>query len=1601
MVREHWFYPRLVVTLWLGLWCVAAVAGWVPVGPAPAVSESSLTNVVGMPGNPAAGAMRMVLPHPDNPDILLAGGVNAGIWRSTDGGQSWVVLGDDLPSLSIGAMAFDPTDHNRLWVGFGKQSSYFGVAGAQSGLVMFDVAAGTWAAPVGTQLQGKDISSILVNGSTLVVGIKTSEGTSGVWTSQDGGASFSQAINLAAGNVTSLVADPSQAGRYYAAVVNPGDPKGVYRTDDGGQSWTRLDNLPISIPGQADGRVTYDLMLSIARDGVLVASLIDPVKTDQGAIRENPQVTVYRSEDQGATWSSMGVPATRETLPDGRVVDWGVYSGGQFNLHGALLVDPNDSHVVYVSGDTQGPFELIGSGEANSVGAHYYNGRLLRGTMDAQGNTVWEAITNAYTANGSAPHADSRFMMIDAQGNLLQTDDGGIYLRTDPKTSQGIWLSLNGNLQTGEVHAAVWNPANHTVVTAMQDNGATVQEHRGTLTHQTVSGGDGGVAAVNPGAWGGERPGAAIYTSSQYLGSLNRLRLGPDDEPDDQTQLEIGVYDAQGVFKVMGEGSGAIKPPRPRKPVTKEQALAAQTQPGVESVSFYPSFKLNAIDPTRIAIGGFDLYVTQDTLAETGPGGEPVRLVARKVFEAPKTGTEVVALAFGARDNPNALLGGTGFQSGVDSPGSLYYLDDVTADTPSVTLIHSGTGIQSVLFDRNQGTERLYFADGLNIQRGTAQADPGQPYAIENLNGNLPVSFFQRRGLDHIAKYGVSSLVAAGTHNLAGGNWLYTLRGPDAVTAASAVWDTRLGAIPNAPVFGLDYSVDDDVLLAYTMGRGAFALYDVTTYFPEADRLVFGQADNDSQATDAQLVDGQMLSGTTFGRALYKVGRGTLDLRQTAAGYSGGTELLGGAVLVDDDHNLGAAGTGLRFDGGTLGFAAAFQMDRRMELGAGGGILGVGALTVEQGAGVIDGMGALTVAGAGRDLGRYDLTQDNAFEGGLSIFRSTVSAARDAQLGQAGGAIAFDAGRLDLLAGFQFDASGLFTRSLDVGAGGGWLDTRNQAVRYAGTITGGGLLSFEGTPMEMGGDLRLDAIWNSSLRVPFGTTLRGIGQVRGRLDVEGTLYPGNSPGTMSVLGPVAQGPGSVYALDIDGAGMGNGAGNYSRLLVLGTGGTYTADGLIQPVLRGISGSATNGYIPPVGQGFEVVVAEGGILGSYAGLTQPADGLAPGTRFDTVYGRQALQLYVTPAQYGDLAPLGIRTNAGQSGVGLVLDRFRAPAGVRPAEPYKALYDALAPVPAAGMAAAYDQLGGAVYPVMLQADMDSHRYLNDSLMSQLWSERDRLMRPGGRGAWAYYLHRDSRLDDDADGRGFRDRQNGVMAGVDRPWGRDGVLGAALAYLDSQTTAHAGLGQGGRQDWQASAYASQAREDWLFSGAVGLGLSQSSVTRGLPAGELGKMRATLDGRTLALSVRAGHPLWQSADRGVDAWAGSQYLRAWQNTPSESGAAVVRVDPEASSMQSLRPAVGVTGRWDFTSRGVDWRATLDASVSTELLDERAALDTRFLGQDLRMRSASAGRVAWDLGGGIEASFNERLSGRLSAQYEGARGYQATSARFNLLYRW
>ena len=94
-----------------------------------------------------------------------------------------------------------------------------------------------------------------------------------------------------------------------------------------------------------------------------------------------------------------------------------------------------------------------------------------------------------------------------------------------------------------------------------------------------------------------------------------------------------------------------------------------------------------------------------------------------------------------------------------------------------------------------------------------------------------------------------------------------------------------------------------DVLAAGAVGRGVFALYDVTSYFAQATALQFGLANNDSMPNASYLTDGTALNGTTFSRPLVKYGTGTLTIAG-AATYTGGTTVKDGVLA------LGAGGAG-------------------------------------------------------------------------------------------------------------------------------------------------------------------------------------------------------------------------------------------------------------------------------------------------------------------------------------------------------------------------------------------------------------------------------------------------------------------------------------------------------------------------------------------------------------------------------------------------------------------------------------------------------------------------------------------------------------------
>ncbi|MFH1011382.1 MAG: hypothetical protein V1784_09150 [bacterium] len=57
-----------------------------------------------------------------SPNTMVVGSASGGIWKTTDGGASWTALGDNLPSLAVGAVAIHPTNPNILYIGTGEGS---------------------------------------------------------------------------------------------------------------------------------------------------------------------------------------------------------------------------------------------------------------------------------------------------------------------------------------------------------------------------------------------------------------------------------------------------------------------------------------------------------------------------------------------------------------------------------------------------------------------------------------------------------------------------------------------------------------------------------------------------------------------------------------------------------------------------------------------------------------------------------------------------------------------------------------------------------------------------------------------------------------------------------------------------------------------------------------------------------------------------------------------------------------------------------------------------------------------------------------------------------------------------------------------------------------------------------------------------------------------------------------------------------------------------------------------------------------------------------------------------------------------------------------
>ena len=457
------------------------------------------------------------------------------------------------------------------------------------------------------------------------------------------------------------------------------------------------------------------------------------------------------------------------------------------------------------------------------------------------------------------------------------------------------------------------------LVVAGQDAGAAIQGNPGQSANYTgVRAGDGLVAAVNDKLANNR---SAIYTSWQGLG----FGLTTTEDP---TVGNSGVR-----RDILTANGSYIAPPTF---FTLSGLQKGDVQNG--QLPFASTFITNRVDPTRIAIGTNFVYTTVDTTVNDPLPPATADLSLTVVDRPPKAPVKAItALAYGVPGDPS-VSGSQNVNALLAADGGGLYLRTTASGTLDKTK-YAGGEANSVVFD-TRTVDRFYVADGATVW---STNDRGQT-PFKDISPTKDVKTFIRPlSVEFITRNGVNALLAGGLSNVADAPSPIVVADSKASGDLSS-WRSFGSNLPNTMVGALFYNPSVDVLAIGTFGRGAFLMYDVTSYFKQATVLQFGLADNDSAPNASFLTDGIDLNNNSFVRPLQKDGTGTLTIAGVAS-YTGLTTVNGGTLLVNGSITS-SAGVTVNNKGvlAGIGTVSSTTINSGGTLAPGSG--GVGTLTV-------------------------------------------------------------------------------------------------------------------------------------------------------------------------------------------------------------------------------------------------------------------------------------------------------------------------------------------------------------------------------------------------------------------------------------------------------------------------------------------------------------------------------------------------------------------------------------------------------------------------------------------------------------------------------
>lgn len=497
---------------------------------------------------------------PGQPYTFYVAYASGGLWRTTDNGVTFESIFEDQPTLIMGDIAVDPNRPKTLWVGSGENNSSRSSYGGM-GVFRSDDGGDTWRH---MGLGDSDrIGRIIIDprdGDRIYVAVLgklyTPGGSRGVFRSTDGGDTWEEVLAGDPDGYTGfidLVIDPQQPDTLYAAswqrsrrpwnFVEGGEGSGIWKSTDGGDTWTLLDGgfpkgehigriglavaasqpstiyacvdhqepLPEAQWDLGDGAVTAKRLRKMSKEEFLLqdpeeiedfirnndldsnldaAKVIEMVENDELTLDDllaeldDANANLFNTDIRGLeVWRSDDAGATWRRTHEEPIRNV-VYTYGYY--FGQIRVAPHDPERIYVVG--------------------------VPAITSADGGATFDSL------QGRDVHVDYHAMWIDPQhpDRVVLGNDGGLDVSYDGGQS---WLGLDAQAVGQFYSIAVDMAEPYNVYGGLQDNGVlrgSSLAKPGLQPWQFIGGGDGMYVQVDP------RDNATTYLGYQF-GFYNRL----------------------------------------------------------------------------------------------------------------------------------------------------------------------------------------------------------------------------------------------------------------------------------------------------------------------------------------------------------------------------------------------------------------------------------------------------------------------------------------------------------------------------------------------------------------------------------------------------------------------------------------------------------------------------------------------------------------------------------------------------------------------------------------------------------------------------------------------------------------------------------------------------------------------------------------------------------------------------------------------------------------------------------------------------------------------------------------------------------------------